>query len=267
LRGAFEAPVVERLAVERFAAGLRAVEVRLVPPVADLARELVERLAVERFAVERLAVERLAADLRPPPRADEELELLLALASPSIDHLPDITRCAASATASAISEPSFVALEATLLAACCAVSAASSPASRIALRAFGLAAIAAAAAVKPAASISLLIAALAILSIVSLPDEREELDLEEPDLEELDFEDLEELLRAALAIASSPSVAQQRHFSATTVPAIRECAVADKLIDARNARHGADMLKGTAGVIRDALRHGQRPEMWPFVSF
>jgi hypothetical protein len=272
LRG-FDAVVerfaVERLAVERFAAGLRAADVRLAPAVADFAREpverfAVERFAVERFAVERLAVERFAVDLRAPPRADEP-ELVLALAPPSIDHLPDMTRCAASATASAISEPSFVALDATLLAACCAVSAASRPASRIALRAFGLAAIAAAAAVKPAASISLLIAAFAILSIVALPDELEELDLEEPDLEVL--EDLEELLRAALAIASSPSVAQQRHFSATTVPAIRKCAVADKLIAARCASREADMLKGTAGVIRDALRHGQRPEMWPFVSF
>lgn len=257
LRGDFEALVVERLAVdrlavERLAAGLR-VAVRVAPPVADFARELVERLAVERlaverFAVERLAVERFAVDFRAPPRAGEP-ELVLALAPPSIDHLPDITRCAASATASAISEPSFVALDATLLAACCAVSAASSPASRIALRAFGLAAIAAAAAVKPAASISLLIAAFAILSIVSLPDERAELDLEEPDLEELEFEDLEELLRAALAIASSPSVAQQRHFSATTVPGIRKCAVADQLIAARMTRlaRTADMLKGTAG--------------------
>jgi hypothetical protein len=42
---------------------------------------------------------------------EERLELPeLALALPSIVHLPDITRCAASATASAISEPSLVAL-------------------------------------------------------------------------------------------------------------------------------------------------------------
>jgi hypothetical protein len=82
-----------------------------------------------------------------------------------------------------------------LLAACCAVSAASRPASRIARRAFGLALIAAAAAAKPAASISLLIAAFAILSTVLLPD----LD----DLEE-DFVDLEELLRAAFAIVTLP---------------------------------------------------------------
>jgi hypothetical protein len=98
--------------------------------------------------------------------------------------LPDITRCAASATASAISEPSFVALAIMLLAACDALSAASRPASRIARRALGLALIAAAAAARPAANISLLIAALASLSTVSLPDDV-----------------LEELLRADLAIA------------------------------------------------------------------
>ncbi|MBA3668585.1 MAG: hypothetical protein H0W71_00710 [Sphingomonas sp.] len=83
-------------------------------------------------------------------------------------HLPDITRCAASATASAISAPNLVALDIMLDAALEAVSAASMPASRMALRALGLAAIAAAAAVSPAASISLLIAALAILSTVLL---------------------------------------------------------------------------------------------------
>jgi hypothetical protein len=90
------------------------------------------------------------------------------------------------------------ALEATLLAACCAVSAASRPASRIARRAFGLAAIAAAAAVRPAASISLLIAAFAILSTVVFLD----LDVVEEDLA---VDDLEELLRAAFAIVISPS--------------------------------------------------------------
>jgi hypothetical protein len=69
------------------------------------------------------------------------------------------------------------------------VSAASSPASRIARRALGLALIAAAAAARPAASISLLIAALASLSTVSLLED-----------------DPEELFRADLAIDSSPSV-------------------------------------------------------------
>ncbi|MFL6759716.1 hypothetical protein [Sphingomonas sp.] len=79
----------------------------------------------------------------------------------------------------------MVALAITLLAAWDAVSAASRPASRIARRAFGLALIAAAAAARPAASISLLIAALANLSTVSLPEE-----------------ELEDPLRADLAIAS-----------------------------------------------------------------
>jgi len=69
------------------------------------------------------------------------------------------------------------------------------------LRAFGLALMAAAAAAKPAASISLLIAALASLSTAALPEE-------EP----------EELLRADFAIASSPSSTGKRHFKAVTVP-------------------------------------------------
>jgi len=195
------------LPVERLAAGLRAVEERLAAAPEDFARVGVDlfavlrfgvlRLAVERFAVERLAVGRLAVDLRGPLRADDERDAErdeppeLPLALPSIVHLPDMTRCAASATASAINVPSFVALATTLLAACEAVSAASRPASRIARRALGLALIAAAAAARPAASISLLIAALASLSTVSLLFE------EEP----------EEPLRADLAIASSPSIA------------------------------------------------------------
>jgi hypothetical protein len=142
---------------------LRAALLRAV----DFARVVVLRFAVERFApVLRDAV-------------DEPL-----LDSISIDHFPDMTRCAASATASAISEPSFVALAIMLVAACDAVSAASSPASRIARRALGLALIAAAAAARPAASISLLIAALASLSTVSLPEE-----------------ELEELFRVDFAIA------------------------------------------------------------------
>jgi len=151
--GFFAGPAVA-LAVERLAAaGLRAVEPRLE----DLAREALARLVpVLRFA-------ELARDpLVDAVRCDVE--------SSSV-HLPDITRCAASATASAISEPSLVALDIMLLAACDAVSAASSPASRIARRAFGLALIAAAAAARPAASISLLIAALASLSTVSLRED------------------------------------------------------------------------------------------------
>jgi len=107
--------------------------------------------------------------------------------------LPDITRCAASATASAMIDPNLVALVITLFAACDAVSAASRPASRIARRAFGLALIAAAAAAKPAASISLLIAAFASLSTD---------DAFEDDFDRV--EEREELLRADLAIAFSP---------------------------------------------------------------
>jgi len=153
--------------VARFAAdaapAFLAAAVRLEEPVEDLARVEVLRVPVDRLDV-------LA---RPPaerafPRDDEDP--LLELASPSIDHLPDITRCAASATASAMIEPSLVALDIMLVAAVEAVSAASRPASRIARRALGLALIAAAAAARPAASISLLIAALASLSTVSFED-------------------------------------------------------------------------------------------------
>ncbi|HEY8593159.1 MAG TPA: hypothetical protein VIL42_09905 [Sphingomicrobium sp.] len=129
------------------------------------------------------------------PRADE-------LEPPLPDspvHLPLITRWAASATASAIIEPSLVALDRTLPAARSAVSAASRPASRIFLRAAGLALIAAAAAARPAASISLLIAALASLSTVfSEP--------EDPCDEDLDELEPEEDFRADLAIFSFPSV-------------------------------------------------------------
>jgi hypothetical protein len=174
---------------------LRVAVVRLVPPVDDLARVEVDFLA---------PVERELADfarpplvLRVPPRDEDPVAPELSELSSIADHLPDMTRCAASATASAISEPSFVALAIMFVAACEAVSAASSPASRIARRAFGLALIAAAAAARPAASISLLIAALASLSTVSLP---------------------EDPLRADLAMASSPSVSAKRHFKPVTVP-------------------------------------------------
>jgi hypothetical protein len=114
------------------------------------------------------AVERLAAGFF----ALERFVLLAAACGvPSSVHLPDRTRCAASATASAISEPSLDALETIVLAAAWAVSAASSPASRILRRAAGLALIAAAAAARPAANISRLIAALASLSTVLSPPE------------------------------------------------------------------------------------------------
>src|SRR4051794_8009376 len=92
-----------------------------------------------------------------------------------------------------------------LLAAVDAVSAASSPASRIARRAFGLALIAAAAAASPAASISLLIAPLASLSTVLLPEL-------EDDPEDLD------VFRADLAMASISLRCRKRHLTAVTVP-------------------------------------------------
>jgi hypothetical protein len=189
LRAVFAAPV------ERLAAGFFAADERFEAAPADFARvdvlrapELL-RVADLLFELFRVPLERDLADravARDPPDEDEPL-----LISPSIDHLPDITRCAASATASAMIDPSLVALDTTFVAACDAVSAASSPASRILRRAAGLALIAAAAAARPAASISLLIAAFASLSRLSLLDRDEE-------PEELFFEDL--------AIASTPSV-------------------------------------------------------------
>lgn len=203
--------------------------------VVDLAA--VERLAVE---VARLAVARLAG-VRDAAACGR--------AGASSLHLPDITRCAASATASAISEPSLVALDIMLLAAFEAVSAASMPASRIALRALGLAAIAAAAAVSPAASISLLIAALASLSTVLLPARLPPLDdaLEEVDREDDFFADF------AMFYSLSRD---KRHFSAVTVPWLG------------GMRGHLHMLKGTAAAIAAMpfdMVSGRR--CWPFVSF
>lgn len=192
LRAGFAAELEAGLARE--AAVLR------VPVDTDLGREAAGFFAA---LLRDRAVEDLARDveaLRAPELRDDDVEAPLVESSL---HLPDITRCAASATASAISEPNLVALAIMLLAACEAVSAASSPASRIARRALGLALIAAAAAASPAASISLLIAALASLSTVS------EEEPEEPRLEDLARDDL--------AIASSPSVGK-RHFKPVTVP-------------------------------------------------
>jgi hypothetical protein len=180
-------------AEDRFAVGLRAADERLAPAVDDFARVLVARLAVGRFAVLRFAAGLRALALRPLLAVPVLLPLELSIGF----HLPDMTRCAASATASAISEPSLVALETTLLAARSAVSAASRPASRIFLRAAGLALIAAAAAARPAASISLLIAAFASLSTVALPLPERDEDFE-PDFEEVERE---EVLRADLAFA------------------------------------------------------------------
>ena len=200
-------------ALARDAAGLRAVEARVAPVPADFARvdavlraalglrvELALRAGLDLRAVPepvlaRVAVEREALDFRfvafrPVPLERAPVARAVPLEPSSPVHFPDMTRCAASATASAMIEPSLVALDIMLVAACDAESAASRPASRILRRAAGLALIAAAAAARPAASISLLIAALANLSTVSLL-----------------LEDLEELLFAALAIVYSPSVA------------------------------------------------------------
>ena len=206
-------------AVLRVPVDLAAPDERLAPADDDLARldeadlraPPVERDDVERELFAAPPVDLFAVDLRAPderpelPEDEEDAEppLLppLELAEPSMLHLPDITRCAASATASAIREPSLVALDMTLLAACEAVSAASSPASRIFLRAAGLALIAAAAAASPAASISLLIAAFASLStVLSLERERDD---DERDDDEREDEPLlpEELLRVDFAIA------------------------------------------------------------------
>jgi len=121
------AALVARFAVERFAAGLRAVDARVEPPVEDLARAEVDLRALvgARAVVDRL---RVAAALRAPLERAEALRPPVARerdAPPELDragaassvHLPLITRCAASATASAMIEPNLVALETTLLAA------------------------------------------------------------------------------------------------------------------------------------------------------
>jgi len=213
---------------------LLAPDERLAPELDDFARDVEDLFAppeAEDFArvdllappLDRFAVERDPDDLRllpelPGEDVDPDPELVPPVEPSLDDHLPDITRCAASATASAISEPSFAALEATLLAACCAVSAASRPASRIFLRAAGLALIAAAAAARPAASISLLIAAFASLSTV-LSLERDDDPERDDDEREPEDEDLprEELLRADLAIFYLPA-SGERHFRAVPVP-------------------------------------------------
>jgi hypothetical protein len=96
----------------------------LAPAGDDFVAALFVRDEVEReldgFAREVVDFARDPLGLRAPllrelPEDEPEAELVLAL--PSTVHLPDITRCAASATASAISEPSLVALAMTLLAA------------------------------------------------------------------------------------------------------------------------------------------------------
>jgi hypothetical protein len=162
-------PVVRRFLAAPLALGFAAVFL--------VAVFLAEVFFAPVLAVERFALPVAAAETAPS----------------STGHLPVITRSAASATASAISAPSFVALVITELAALLAVSAASIPASLIALRAFGLALIAAAAAASPAASISLLIAAFAILSTVEFFDFEDLVDFED-----WGFEAFELLFRVVL---------------------------------------------------------------------
>ena len=123
----FEAPL-EGFALLFAAVDLRAPDERLEPAADDFARDAVDFFApLERALVDR---EREAddlrgadlrdADLRAPLRDEDEdePEPPLTTDSTSAVHLPDSTRCAASATASAISEPNLVALAATLVAAC-----------------------------------------------------------------------------------------------------------------------------------------------------
>ena len=205
LRGDFEAPVEVFFA--RAVDDLRAPVERPAPDVDDLAddvRDFVPLLFARDELARELAdlarppdgFERNALVLRAPPlRADDAPDVLAPDPSAAV-HFPDMTRCAASATASAMSEPSLVALAMTLVAAWLAVSAASRPASRIARLALGLALIAAAAAARPAASISLLIAAFAILSTVSLLED-----------------DPEEFLRADLAIVHLPTLRQKTLYA------------------------------------------------------
>jgi hypothetical protein len=267
LRAVVLRAVVLRAVVLRAVAGLARDAAGLARVDADFARVLVDRV-VDAFArvppaflrvppdrFFRVAVLRVPAALRAP--LDREPAELARVAGPSSFHLPDITRCAASATASAMIDPSFVALVMTVLVAADALSAASRPASRILRRAAGLALNAAAAAASPAASISLLIAALAILSMKSF----------DPDEDFEDFEDLEafeDFFRADLAICILPP-SRERHFKDVTVPnRARKCP--DKRERNGCARLCLDMLKGTAASRSDALRHGQRPKVRPFVS-
>ncbi len=93
---------VERFAAARFGAAL----LRDAVALADLAR---------------VAAFRAGAFLRAVVLPAAARDGAAVVADASTVHLPESRRCAASATASAISEPSFVALAATLLAACCAV--------------------------------------------------------------------------------------------------------------------------------------------------
>jgi hypothetical protein len=120
---------------------LAPLDARLVPASEDLAREPLVLLPelpdfdaldaepdpLERDPAEPADEARRAADLEPPLA---DLELLLDARPPLLElldeppkllslsvHLPERTRCAASATASAMMEPSRVALDTTLEAA------------------------------------------------------------------------------------------------------------------------------------------------------
>jgi hypothetical protein len=111
--------VRERVLVRR---GVFAVLARVVPAVTDFARgaagffaALAFRGVVLRAVVDFAPVEVLRA---PVERFAPVLRAAVELVAPSSAvHLPDMTRCAASATASAINVPSLVALAITLLAA------------------------------------------------------------------------------------------------------------------------------------------------------
>jgi hypothetical protein len=218
-RDDFFAPALLDLRAPLFAPLLREADERLLAAPDDFARDVLflARVPDERDLLDALDLRddfaRPPLDLRVLPRPEPD-DPELAPKEPSSLHLPDITRCAASATASATIEPNLVALAMTLVAACDAVSAASSPASRIARRAFGLALIAAAAAARPAASISLLIAALASLSAVLLPDLEEEVREADP---EVDRVALEDVFLADFAMDQFPP-SRERHFKAVTVP-------------------------------------------------
>jgi hypothetical protein len=167
-------PVPVDLAAREPVVFARVVFARVVFARVVFARLVFARLDFARVVFARpVLAEPVERDLAALPREVEPLRDPPLLVPDSSDHLPDITSCAASATASAINEPRRVALVITVLAACDAESAASIPASRIFLRADGLALIAAAAAASPAASISLLIAALVILSTVVSFEPRE----------------------------------------------------------------------------------------------
>ncbi|MFL6733489.1 MAG: hypothetical protein ACJ8EY_02205 [Sphingomicrobium sp.] len=175
-------------------------EDRLLLVVEDFARAALDlaRVDLARPVEDFADVERPLEGRAAVPEPEELLLLPDEVSSPP--QRPARTRCAASATASAMIEPRRVALDTAAEAALLALSAASRPASRILRRAAGLALIAAAAAARPAASISRLIAAFVILSTVLSLDVEEEV-----------------FFLPDLAILRLP-LSNQRHFKAVTVP-------------------------------------------------